>query len=100
MGARTQCRPGVCGGLNKGEVTKEEITTTVPIGITGLVGGPSTDFIVGRFFESVTNYAVDRVMKQDASGNQLAAGKWITDPDLKKIISQTRFNSGNCSLVH
>ena len=40
--------------LNRGNISQEEFSTMVPMGVTMLIreGGPSTDFVVGRVYQA------------------------------------------------
>lgn len=71
----------------------------LPIGIRGLFGGPSVDFVVGRMFEHVSEYAFDKVVKESNDGAPiLDPSKWADD-ELRNLRAADKFRSSNCALI-
>ena len=87
--------------IESNEVTEDYIRSNVPIGTTMVVfeGGPTTDFILGRLYESVSTYAYDKVVKEDKGGQPLKVGEWNLDKDLKKSIAEGKYLKSNCELL-
>ena len=83
----------------RGEIRDEEIRSKVPIGITMNASGPSTDFALGRIYEVASTEAYDRVVKRDASGLPLPAGKWQMDSGAQKMAADTEYRNRNCGLL-
>jgi hypothetical protein len=71
----------------------------LPVGILLLLGGPSVDFVVGRIFEHVNEYALDKVVKEDNDGVPLFdPSKWADD-ELRNVRARNKFGSSNCALI-
>jgi hypothetical protein len=80
------------------QITPEVAKSEVPIGVSMLLGGPSTDFVIGRIFENALRDAYDDIVKMD-NGFLLDSSKWVMDDELRKAKAQTRYLKGNCVLV-
>ena len=70
----------------------------VPIGVSMLLRGPSTDFVVGRIFEAAMSDAFDDIIKKE-NGLMLDSSKWANDEGLKKSKAQSQYQRSNCVLV-
>jgi hypothetical protein len=70
-----------------------------PVGVLFVLQfqGPSNDFVLGRIFDAVQDYAFDRVTKRD--GLEIDPAKWVTDEKLKAMIAGTKYTHGNCESV-
>jgi hypothetical protein len=63
------------------------------------MGGPTTDFIIGRIFEGATADAYDKVVKEDSAGLPIIdPSKWADDK-LKVMRAKNKYQSSNCTLV-
>jgi hypothetical protein len=81
------------------EVSREAVSSVVPVGVTLLLQGPSEDFILGRIFESATGNAYESVTQRDDAGLPMPLDKWITDKRLQQVIAENRYSRANCDLV-
>ena len=85
-------------GVKNKTITEAE-TKEAPIGVLMLMGGPSTDFIIGRIFEGATADAYDKVVKEDSAGLPIFdPSKWADD-NLKIIRAKNKYQSSNCVLI-
>jgi hypothetical protein len=84
--------------LQKGRISREAMSSEVPIGVTMLLAGPSVDFIIGRIFENATRDAYDNVVKRK-DGLALPVDDWVRDDGLTKSIAQQKYSQGNCRLI-
>lgn len=71
-----------------------------PVGVLWHMGGPTTDFIVGRIFEAATGDAYDQVVKEDSSGLLITDPRKWADDELKVIRAKNMYQRSNCALVH
>jgi hypothetical protein len=85
--------------LLKGQISKADILTVVPVAISNVASGPSADFIVGRIYDAVTGAAYDKVVKDDSEGVPLPVDKWLTDSAVRKPVATAKFDKGNCVLL-
>ena len=76
--------------VRAGKVTREDISAEVPIGLVMLLQGPSTDFILGRIFESVQEYALKEVVKSKDG---------VNEKPVQAVIASNMFRAANCSLL-
>jgi hypothetical protein len=85
-------------GVKNKTITEAE-TKGAPIGVLMLMGGPTTDFIIGRIFEGAAADAYDKVVKEDSAGLPIIdPSKWA-DEKLKVIRAKNRYQSSNCALI-
>ena len=75
---------------------EENAADKTPVAVLLRLGGPTTDFVVGRIYEGAAEYAHDKVTKGDNAA--------VFDPTLqteegKKIWANTLFSRSNCSLL-
>jgi hypothetical protein len=84
--------------LKNGQISRETASNEVPIGVIGLLGGPSPDFIVGRVFENATRDAYDQIVSME-NGLLLEHPKWVMDEELRKTKAESFYQSRNCILV-
>lgn len=83
----------------KNKTISEAETKDAPIGVLMLMGGPTTDFIIGRIFEGATADAYDKVVKEDRAGFPIIdPSKWADDK-LKVIRAKNKYQSSNCTLI-
>lgn len=85
-------------GLREKTIPDEE-ARLAPMSLMMLLGGPSTDFMVGRIFENAMTDAYDSIAKEDSSGMPLEPTKWVTDAGIQKIIASTMYVEANCELI-
>jgi hypothetical protein len=83
----------------KSKTISENTVKDIPLLFSVRLGGPSTDFMVGRVFEGTANHAYDKVVKEDVSGFPITdPAKWAKG-ELKTLRAQNLFRSGNCKLI-
>jgi hypothetical protein len=85
--------------VEKRQITQEQMSEHVPVGITLKMKGPSADFILGRVYESIRNDTYTEVVKLDDTGFPLAPDKVILDPEFRKMKSDRNFRRANCELL-
>lgn len=71
-------------------ITEEDLNNEVPSGFLLVMAGPTSDFILGRVFES----AVDNVTK-----NIFSSGTGLNSKELQKSLAQNKFAQKNCRLL-
>ena len=81
-------------GVANGTISQEE-RAKAPWGVTMNLGGPSTDFILGRIHSFALNEAYDKVVK---GANELDPTKWLDDA-AAEIKALSLYTSANCELV-
>ena len=84
--------------VRSGQVTAKLAKQEAPIEVTTLLEGPSTDFLLGRIFQSAGLDAYDKIVKEE-NGILLEPSKWINDKELIKTKAQTRYLNGNCAAL-
>jgi hypothetical protein len=85
-------------GFKNKTITETE-AKDAPLGVLMLLSGPTTDFIIGRIFESATEDAYDKVVKENSAGLPiLDPSKWA-DSDLKINSAKNKYQSSNCALI-
>lgn len=85
-------------GVKHKTIAEKEVKDA-PIGVLMHMGGPTTDFIIGRIFEAAAGDAYDKVVKEDSAGLPiLDPSKWADDK-LKVIRAQDKYQSSNCTLI-
>jgi len=85
-------------GVKNKTITEAE-TKGAPIGVLMLMGGPTTDFIIGRIFESATADAYDKVVKEDSAGLPIIDSSEWADDKLRVIRAKNKYQSSNCALI-
>ena len=80
-----------------------EVIQEAPVGLLLSLGGPSTDFMLGRIFSAATGDAFDAVVKEDDSGVQRAPAEWLTDDKsdgkAKVARAKAKYLRSNCVLI-
>jgi hypothetical protein len=74
--------------LKNKEIPEDVLKSEVPIGVTLLMAGPSSDFIIGRVFENAMPDAHDEVVKNDKG-----------DKELRLSIAKTKYLQANCVVL-
>ena len=84
-----------------GELSNDYLRSNAPMGITMLLrdGGPSEEFILGRIYETVTQYAYENAVKKDKTGVTLPPDKWRMDKELQQFYSANIYSDKNCELL-
>lgn len=85
-------------GIKNGTITKTE-TADAPWAVVMLLGGPTSDFMIGRIYQSASDDAFEAVVEKDDNGEVLAPSKWVTDPNTKASIAWGKYNRSNCALI-
>jgi hypothetical protein len=76
--------------LQNGQISREALSSEVPIGVSMLLAGPSVDFIIGRIFENAMRDAYDNAVKDGTSRR---------DGELRKLEAEQKYLRGNCALI-
>lgn len=85
-------------GVKNKTITETE-AKEAPVGVLWHMGGPTTDFIIGRIFEAASDDAYDEVVKTDGAGLRiLDPSKWADD-ELKVMKARNKYQASNCTLV-
>lgn len=84
---------------SKNQISPDAFRSQVPIGVSMLLGGPSTDFMIGRIFANAMQDAYDSIVKKDRNGFLLPIDSWVRDDQLIRTIASNKYQTGNCSLV-
>lgn len=85
-------------GVRTKTISEAEVKEA-PVGVLWHMGGPTTDFVVGRIFEAATDDAYDKVVKEDNAGLPIIdPSKWADD-ELKTIRAKNKYQGSNCTLV-
>ena len=84
--------------LKNGQISRETASNEVPVGVIGMLAGPSPDFIVGRVFENATRDAYDQIVSME-NGLLLERPNWVMDEELRKMKAESFYQSHNCILV-
>ena len=81
--------------VRAGSVTKEELSSSVPVGVTLRLGGASDEFIIGRIFEGALHDAMDRIWYDSDDFTQSRP----RSEELRKLAAEVLYRRGNCELV-
>jgi hypothetical protein len=85
-------------GVKNGEISDSE-AKQAPTGVLMLLNGPTTDFVIGRIYESASGNAFDKVVKRDSDGGLiLDPTEWATG-EYRTLRAKNLFQSSNCTLV-
>jgi len=71
--------------------TREEASKIVPTGFLLVMQGPSHDFVLGRLWESITEYASKELFRK-------LEGQIYTDERIK-FLAETEYANQNCELI-
>lgn len=82
-----------------GSISEEEWDSTVPVYVAMSMGGPTSDFVLGRLFEVISGYAFDQVTKRDAYGQALPLEDYVNDPAVQAVIASNLMRRANCSVL-
>lgn len=82
-----------------GTITQEETKSTVPMAVGFRMSGPTTEFVLGRIFESATNDAFGSIVEKDENGVMLDMKNWIMDETLRASIAETKYSKANCETL-
>jgi len=74
--------------LKAGKVKNEDLRKHMPWAMGEKLSGPSTEFALGRLYESIQDYTIEEIWK-DAS----------SDEDLRKTKALTTYQKQNCSFL-
>lgn len=85
--------------LRNGEIQENDVRSSVPLLMLMRLGGPSTDFMIGRIYEAAVGTAYDDIVKKGDNGLELPIEKWRMDDELKKMRADLLYLRGNCSLI-
>ena len=80
------------------QIPEDVARQEVPIGVSMLLQGPSTDFIIGRIFENAMSDAYDQIVKYQ-NGILQESSKWENDKEVTKVKARTKYQTGNCALI-
>lgn len=76
--------------VRSGEISEEELSSKVPVGVLWHMQGPTTDFILGRIYESAAENALEGVYG--------GANEVLSKEDQKRI-AENKFSTKNCGLI-
>lgn len=83
----------------KSKAISEKTITDIPLLFSLRLGGPSTDFMIGRIYEGTVSHTYDKVVKEDSSGFRITdPSQWAND-ELKKIRAKNIYDNANCKLI-
>ena len=85
--------------LENGALSDEYLSQHVPVGVSAVWNGPTTEFRIGRIYESISQYAYDNVVKEDENGLLKPVEKWITDTKLRESIAFDHYRKRNCEIL-
>lgn len=77
--------------LRKELVTDEDIQSEVPIGLTWQLNGPTSDFMLGKIYNTAEDNVLEDVYKD---GND-----FIESKEIQINIAETKYNRANCNLL-
>lgn len=75
--------------MQAGRINSSDIHSEVPIGVLDSLSGPSSDFILGRIFESATQVAFHDF-------KAVGLDKYM---DERRAFAQAKFTQSNCRLI-
>ncbi|MFY1988764.1 hypothetical protein ACOTCR_05820 [Achromobacter xylosoxidans] len=75
--------------MQAGRINSSDIHSEVPIGVLDSLSGPSSDFILGRIFESATQVAFHDF-------KAVSLDKYM---DERRAFAQAKFTQSNCRLI-
>lgn len=76
--------------VRSGEISKEELSSKVPVGVLWHMEGPTTDFILGRIYESAAENALDGVYGRTNE---------VLSAEEQNRIAENKFSTMNCGLI-
>jgi len=82
-----------------GEISASDWNSVVPIGIALTMNGPSTDFILGRMYEYVSDDAYDKVVRRSPDGQLLKPEEYILDENEQAVLARHWLRRANCSVI-
>lgn len=85
--------------LVAGSIPEADIHSKVPIGVSLVSQGPTTEFIIGRVFGASQTDARDKIVKQDNHGLPLPEAEWVLDDELRKSKARSMYSRANCDLL-
>jgi hypothetical protein len=88
------------GKTIKDRAKEKAVTEKVPIIVLQHLGGPSTDFMVGRVWEATMLYAEDELYNREGWTHQKNDPKAdAPDAEIVKAAAAQRFRDANCELL-
>ncbi|MGS1006309.1 hypothetical protein [Achromobacter xylosoxidans] len=75
--------------MQAGRIDSSDISSEVPMGVLDALSGPSSDFILGRIFESATQAALHDF-------KAVSLDKYM---DERRAFAQAKFTQSNCRLI-
>lgn len=76
--------------LRAEKIEQGDLNSEVPIGVNLVLQGPTSEFILGRIFDSAQTEALSDVYKTGESDNS---------EEMQKIIAGNKYRDGNCQLL-
>lgn len=77
------------GALENNKIEDSDFRSEVPMGVSMLLGGPSTDFIIGRIYENATEYALEDIYISDINDTE----------EFRKFRAEDKFSTQNCGVI-
>lgn len=78
-------------------VSDEQANSIVPVLVLGSLGGPNKDFMLGRQYEVITDYARDKYTRKADFGPERL--EHDTDPELLRMKAKNKYDESNCDLL-
>jgi len=76
--------------VRSGEISEEDLSSKVPVGVLWKMQGPTTDFILGRIYESAAENVLDGVY---------GSVDEVLSTEEQKLIAENKFSNKNCELI-
>ncbi|GGX42588.1 hypothetical protein [Saccharospirillum salsuginis] len=76
--------------VRSGEISEEDLSSKVPVGVLWHMQGPTTDFILGRIYESAAENVLEGVY---GSANE------VLSTEEQNRIAENKFSTKNCELI-
>ena len=76
--------------LQAGKIKREDVSASVPIGVTFALQGPNPDFMLGRMYESAVTSALKDVFK---------SGDYYRTESEQDLAAASNFADANCDLI-
>ena len=76
--------------LRANKIKEKDLSSTVPIGVTLRLQGPTNDFMLGQIYEGAVENALEDIFKTDGE---------FSSSESQKIKAKTKFRKANCKLL-
>jgi hypothetical protein len=76
--------------LQARKIKREDLSSNVPVGVLFLLEGPTSDFMLGRIYESAQDHALKDVYQ---------VGDHFNNDEEQEFAASSKFASSNCQLI-